>query len=250
VTDLPAWMWPVLIAPFIGSFIGVLVTRTDTPGSMVMGRSVCESCGAVLGAGDLVPVVSYLAAKGRCRYCGKRIGIFHLLIELAAVGIALWAATVGTGAILWAGCVLGWALLALAAIDLKYYLLPDFLTLPLIPMGVLATALFGQAVLLDHVIGAASGFGFAILLRTLYRQWRGREGMGLGDVKLLAASGAWVSWQGLPSVILIASFTGLVFAALRPRRGVGISLTDRIAFGAFLCVGTWIVWLYGPLVLD
>jgi leader peptidase (prepilin peptidase)/N-methyltransferase len=249
MTDLTVWIWPVLMAPFIGSFIGVLVLRTDAPGSIVMGRSACPSCGAVLGAGDLVPVLSYLAAKGRCRYCGEHIGIFHPLIELAAVGVGLWSAAVVSGAMLWASCVLGWTLLALAAIDFKYYLLPDFLTLPLILIGVLATALFGQGMVLDHAIGAASGFGFAVLLRYLYRRWRGREGMGLGDAKLLSASGAWVSWQGLPSVILIASLSGLAFVLLRPRRSVRLSLTDRIAFGTFLCLGTWIVWLYGPLVV-
>jgi leader peptidase (prepilin peptidase)/N-methyltransferase len=86
-----------------------------------------------------------------------------------------------------------------------------------------------------------------MLLREIYRRLRGREGMGMGDAKLLAAAGAFVAWEGLPSVILISSLTALLAALFQGLREGGLSLTDRMPFGTFLCFGTWLVWLYGPL---
>ena len=193
--------------------------------------------------------MSWLALRGRCRLCAQPIGLFYPAIELAALAIAIWAVTVFSGSLLWVSCVLGWTLLALAVIDHKHFLLPDFLTLPLIPFGLVVAWANETSALLDHVIGAAVGFGFVVALREIYRRLRGREGMGLGDAKLLAASGAFVSWQALPSVILLASLTALALALFRTLRGASISLGDRMAFGTFLCLATWIVWLYGPLML-
>ena len=242
-----SWIWALALAPIIGSFLGALITRVDAPGSLVLGRSRCNSCGAILAALELVPILSWLILRGRCRRCAQPIGFFYPAIELAAVAIALWAAAVLPGPLVWVSCILGWTLLALAVIDYRYFLLPDYLTLPLIPFGLIVTWANDSAALIDHVAGVVVGFGFVVLLRAAYRRLRGREGMGLGDAKLLAASGAFVSWQALPSVILIASLTALALAFARAALGASISLTDRMAFGTFLCLGTWIVWLYGPL---
>jgi len=244
-----AWIWPVALAPIIGSFLGAVVTRVEAPRSIIFGRSCCDSCGATLAPHELVPVVSWLASRGRCRRCAQPIGLFYPVIELAAVAVAIWAVTVFSGWLLWVSCLLGWALLALAVIDYKHFLLPDFLTLPLIPFGLLVVWGTDPSAVIDHVIGAALGFGFVVVLREAYRRLRGREGMGLGDAKLLAAAGAFVSWQALPSVILIASLTALAPALLRTLQGASISLADRMPFGTFLCLATWIVWLYGPLMV-
>jgi len=132
-------------------------------------------------------------------------------------------------------------------IDYKYFLLPDFLTLPLIPLGLIVTWGNDSSALLDHIIGVVAGFGVVVILRAAYRRLRGREGMGLGDAKLLAASGAFMSWQALPSVIVIASLTALAFVLFTTFRGTNITLADRVPFGTFLCLATWIVWLHGPL---
>jgi leader peptidase (prepilin peptidase)/N-methyltransferase len=246
---LGAWISPIILSPIIGSFLGVAVTRVETPEGIVFGRSACEACGAQIKLFDLIPLVSWAALRGRCRACGVRIGLFHPAMELGALAVALWSAAVSTDvAPLWASCLLGWTLLALAAGDLRYFLLPDFLTVPLIMGGLIAAWLFARSGFAANVIGAVAGYLFVVLLREIYRRIRHREGMGMGDAKLLAASGAWVTWQGLPSVVLLAAVTGLAYALLRFGRAGGIALNKPVPFGAFLCLGTWIVWLYGPLV--
>ncbi len=247
--SLPDWVWPVALSPFIGSFLGVIVTRALEPRTIVVGRSACPACGSALGPRDLVPLLSFIWLKGRCRVCAAHIAWFHPAIELAAILVAIWAAVSADGAILWMTCLLGWALLALAAIDFRHYLLPDFLTLPLIPLGFLAAWLTDPSTVVDSLIGAVSGLIFVVALRYIYRLIRHREGIGLGDAKLLAAAGAWVGWMGLSSVILIAALSGLVFVAGLRFTRKDVSAADRVPFGIFLSLGLWIVWLYGPLTL-
>ena len=245
----PPWIWPVIAAPFIGSFLGVVVTRARLPQSILTGRSACDRCGHKLAAVDLVPLASWLALRGRCRHCGQGLSAFYPVIELAALGVALWSAWLAADWLLWPSCLLGWLLLALAAIDLRCFLLPDFLTLPLLAGGLLLWAAGEPTSLASHAIGAAAGLAFVLALRQAYWLLRRREGIGLGDAKLLGAAGAWVSWEGLPSVLLVASVAALASTLLRYKRGSSISLVDRVPFGAFLCLGIWLVWLYGPLGL-
>lgn len=241
------WLWPVLAAPFIGSFLGCVVARLPSGRSIVWSRSACDLCDHPLDARDLVPIVSWLASRGRCRYCGGKIGLRLLLTELGALAIALWAASVAQGAALWASCLLGWMLFALALIDIDESVLPDVLTLSLLVLGFAATAYLAPAQLTNCAIGAAAGFIFFAALRWIYRMLRRREGLGLGDAKLLAASGAWVAWTGLPSVVLVAAAATLAFVLVAAVRGEAIAGDRRIPFGPALCFGTWIVWLYGPL---
>lgn len=240
----------MLFAPFIGSFLGVVVMRNGALASALTGRSACDTCGHRLRPTDLVPLVSWVLLGGKCRYCRAPIGLFYPAIEFGAVVVALWSASVFSGTALWVSCGLGWTLLALAATDFKYFLLPDILTLPLIVAGLLANAALDANALADHVLsdrifGAAAGYAFVRILRFIYRLLRGREGIGLGDAKLFAAAGAWISWQGLPSVLVIASLIAL--AAVLVWRGPGIEAARRLPFGVFLAMGLWITWLYGPL---
>src|SRR5258706_7635340 len=158
---LPSWIWAALLAPFIGSFLGVVVMRHDAAARMLAGRSACEACGKRLGPADLVPVLSWVLLRGKCRHCGAPIGLFYPAIELAALAVALWSATVFTGFAFWASCVLGWTLLALAATDIKYFLLPDFLTLPLVAAGLSVAAALGVHSLTESFVlpslGRAAG---------------------------------------------------------------------------------------------
>lgn len=242
----PALPAVLLAAPFIGSFLGTLVLRLPAGAPVLLARSACPRCGARLGAAELVPLLSWVAQRGRCRHCDAPIPRFYPTIELAALGVALWAASVAEGAALLASCLLGWALLTLAATDRREFLLPDALTLPLLALGLAATAWLDPAGLADHALGAALGWlGFAALAWA-YRMLRGREGLGAGDAKLLAAGGAWIGWAGLPGAVLAASLLGLGEAlARRLRQGPGAEAAP-IAFGAWLALGIWLVWLYGP----
>ncbi len=238
----------IAAAPFIGSFLGVLALRLPDGQPVAWSRSACAQCGHVLSAADLVPIASYVALRGRCRYCHAAIGRFVLAIECAALVVAAWAALQTAGWVIAASCLFGWMLLLLAVIDWRVQLLPDVITLPLLLAGLAAAALFDRDRLLDHLIGALAGFAVFALAALLYRLLRGREGLGLGDAKLLAGIGAWVSWTGLPTVVLWGSILGLAFALLRAATGRGLRLSDRLPFGTFLAAGGWLVWLYGPLI--
>lgn len=175
-----------------------------------------------------------------------------LLIPLAALAVpASLALLLPAEAPLrsWAAAGLGWTLLALAVWDLRCGLLPDRLTLPLLLAGLAATALLSPARLEAHLLGAATGFLSLAALRALYRRLRGREGLGLGDAKLLAAGGAWLGWEGLASVVLWACATAVL--SLLPGHLAGRRLTRHtsLAFGPWLALGIWLVWLLGPLTL-
>jgi leader peptidase (prepilin peptidase)/N-methyltransferase len=241
------WLLPIVLAPFIGSFIGTLAMRLPAGAALVFGRSRCDHCGHSLGIPDLVPVLSWAAAGGRCRHCQARVSVFYPAIELAALAVALWAALTVPEAQLWLACVLGWGLLALAVIDYRDYLLPDALTLPLVALGLGAAYLDDPAELWAHGIGAAAGFLVFLLIGLAYRGLRGREGLGFGDAKLLAAAGAWVGWQGLPSVVLLGAAASFALLLLLRLGGRAIRLDARLPFGPGLCLGLWLVWLYGPL---
>jgi leader peptidase (prepilin peptidase)/N-methyltransferase len=235
-------VWPVLAAPFIGSFCGVWIARLPAGRGVVWGRSACPACGHALGVADLLPVLSFCALRGRCRYCAAPIPRMHLWVELAATGLALWAAATGIdGAVLWASCVLGWALLTLGWIDATCLRLPDALTLPLILAGLAEAAWLEPDALTGRAFGAAVGYTLLWGLALAYRKWRGRDGMGLGDAKLLAAAGAWVGVALLPQVLLGAALAGLAWALRHGR----VNAREKIPFGVFLAAAAWVVWLYG-----
>ena len=226
-----------LIGLVVGSYLNVVVHRLPRGISTVRPRSACPSCSAPLRALDNVPLLSYLALRGRCRSCGARISPRYPLVELAT-------------AVLFVACLLtfGWRLqavaaavfcaliLALALIDLEHLILPDKLTLPGIGVGLALQPWIDGVSLLDAVVGALVGAGLLILLINVWYWLREEEGMGLGDVNLLALIGAFLGWQG----VLLALFGGALAGAL-----VGLSLlatrklelTSKLPFGTFLAVG-------------
>lgn len=243
------WWLPIVAGPFVGSFLGVLITRLPAAEPVIVSRSRCPHCGHTLGPRDLVPLVSWLASGGRCRHCSRSLGFFYPAVELAAALVAGWAALIVSGWPLWATCALGWTLLALAVIDQRHLVLPDELTLPLLVAGLIVAYLLNADAVIDHAVGAVAGFAALFILAIVYRRIRGREGLGLGDAKLLAAAGAWVSWTGLASVVLVASVTALIVVLARLVLGRKIAADEQIPFGPYLCLATWLVWLYGPLVV-
>lgn len=241
------WTPALLVASAcaVGSFIGTLVHRLPIGGSVTLSRSVCPHCGECLAARDLVPLLSWILLHGRCRFCGTSIGWFYPAIEIAALAIAAWASTRSSGVALWASCAFGWLLLALAVIDWRHYLLPDVLTL-LLAAGGIAWAAWQEPADFDaHVLGALCGFAAFALVAWTYRRLRDREGLGLGDAKLLAALGSWVTWRGLPDAVALAAALALLVALIQRK---ALDPAAKVPFGSYLALAGWLVWLYGPFV--
>lgn len=170
------------------------------------------------------------------------------IVLAAAIGVTAFSVVALPLEFALVSCVLGWAMLAIAVADAKRFIIPDVLSLPAIPAGLLASGRLlepqvGELVGIDHVIGMLAGGLGLWLVRALYFRIRQREGLGLGDVKLAAAGGAWIGWQGLSDAILMAAALALSFAiAVALVRGKELSAAARIPFGCFLAPSIWLVW--------
>ena len=234
-------------APIVGSFIGLLAVRLPESRPVVFGRSSCDQCGRVLSVSDLVPLLSAVYLRFRCRYCDGKIDRVQFIAEAGAIGVVATALYAGTGWILVASCTLGWLLLILALIDARHFLLPDVLTGGLLFLGLAASWFFDPNGWTLHLTAAVAGFALLFGVGWLYRILRGRHGLGLGDAKLLSAIGAWVSVEGFPSVLILAAFSGLVVVALMGLAGHAVSLKTKVPFGVFLAAAGWFTWLFGPL---
>ena len=210
------WLPLLLVAPFVGSFLGLLIVRLPAGEPVVAGRSRCRACGGTLAVRDLVPILNWLSHRGRCRQCGAPISQLYPAVELASLTIAVWSLAVLPGWLAWAGAAFGWTLLTLAVIDARHFLLPDVLTLPLAPAGLAVAWFVYPESLVDHAIGGFAAAAGLALIAWLYRHLRNRDGLGWGDVKLLGALGCWTAWQGLPTILLYAALAGLLWVlALR-----------------------------------
>ena len=243
---IPLWLPPLILAPFVGSFLGVLIRSLPEGRPVALRRSACEACGQALGPIELLPIVSFVVLRGRCRHCGAPIARMHLAVELAALGVAAWAASVLADApTLWAGCVLGWTLLALGWIDWTHMVLPDALTLPLVLAGLGVTWRLEPEALTDHAAAAIAGYVAFRLLELGYRRLRGRDGLGQGDAKLAAACGAWVGLAALPWVVVGGAVAGLGAALMLQLRGRQVGAATALPFGPALALALWVVWLYG-----
>jgi len=211
------------------------VMRWPRGESVMRGRSHCDACGRTIGLRDLIPLIGALLQRGRCRHCGAPIDAAHMAMEAGCAligGIALWALPPFAGLVVAAG---GWLLLTLALFDARHFWLPDALTLPLAALGLTLGDWILPAPFWDRAIGAALGYGVLFILARSYRYLRGREGLGLGDAKLLGAIGAWTGWQMLPLVLLLASSAGLLWALMLKLRGRTIESGTRLPLGTFLC---------------
>jgi len=254
-----------LLGLFIGSFLNVVIHRLPKmmeadwqaqaaelrgepapvrePFNLMRPRSRCPHCGTPIQAWHNIPVISWLLLRGRCSHCAAPISARYPLVELitgllALAAIARFGATAaGLGAL-----IVTFTLIALTCIDLDTMLLPDDLTLPLLWLGLLFN-LWGVFVPIDQaVIGAMLGYGCLWSIYWLFKLVTGKEGMGYGDFKLLAALGAWFGWQALPSIILLAAGVGAVV-------GIGLMVFRRhrsdvpIPFGPYLA-GAGLLALY------
>lgn len=216
--------------------------------NLLVPRSACPACGHRITALQNIPILSWLALRGKCAACGARIAVRYPLVELVAGLIGAYAAwRYGPTPAAFGAAAFGWALLALAVIDLDTQLLPDDITLPLLWAGLLVNVGAVFAPLRTAVIGAVAGYLSLWLVYWAFKLATGKEGMGHGDFKLLAAIGAWLGWQKLPLVILLASVVGaavgiaLIVLARRGRE-------KPIPFGPYLAAAGLIALFWGDII--
>lgn len=268
---LPAQLGPTLVAALlgllVGSFLNVVIYRIpkmmqresdnyvaqesgkEPPHTerfnLMVPRSSCPCCGHQITAIENIPVISWIALRAKCRKCKNPIPVRYPAIELFTAivsGLLVW--TFGSGAMGCGSLLFAWLLIAMTFIDFDTQLLPDDLTYPLLWAGLLMNINATFVPLQDAVIGAAAGYLVLWSVYWLFKLATGKDGMGYGDFKLLAALGAWLGWTALPAIILLSSVVGAV---------VGISLIvfakrgrDKpIPFGPYLAAAGLIAMLYG-----
>ena len=237
---VPPLLWPVLLGVLgavFGSFIAVIAIRWPA-GTRANGRSRCDACGAGLSARELVPLLSFVVQRGRCRHCAARIRRSHVVIESIGLAIGIVAGAVAPGIEGVAGAILGWLLLALGAIDLAAFWLPNRLVVALALASLVSGAAGLQPSWPERLIGGAAGFGVLWGVAALYRRMRGRMGLGGGDPKLFGAIGLWLGWRALPGVLLAACVIGLVWAVAARMRG-----DSRLPLGTLLAAAAWSFWV-------
>ncbi|HEY8047909.1 MAG TPA: A24 family peptidase [Ramlibacter sp.] len=258
-----------VIGLLVGSFLNVVIYRfpkmlerqwaaeaADLTGTkppegeeitLVRPRSRCRSCGHAIRWYENIPVLSYVALRGKCSQCGTPIGVRYPLVEIATAvlfGFAVWQWGWTVEGAAW--CFFSAAILALALIDWDTTFLPDDITLPLLWAGLVAAALKWTALPLTQAVwGAVAGYLSLWLIYHAFRLLTRKEGMGYGDFKLFAALGAWFGWQALVPIILMASVIGAVI-------GIGMKLTKGlreggyVPFGPFLALGGLTAMVFGP----
>ena len=269
------WLLPavlLVLGLMVGSFLNVVIYRlplmmesrwrrdccellevaqekTEAPLNLATPNSHCPHCKAAIKPWQNIPVVSYLLLGGKCGNCGTSISVRYPVIELVtglmtlALGFYFEASAALLGVML-----LTWALIALTMIDVDHQLLPDDITLPLMWLGLLFNVGNTYVSLQDAVIGAMAGYLILWSIYWLFKLLTGKEGMGYGDFKLLAALGAWLGWQALPVIILLSSLVGAICGIalmVIKRRGKEIP----IPFGPYLAMAGWIALLWGDSIM-
>jgi leader peptidase (prepilin peptidase) / N-methyltransferase len=232
----------------IGSFLNVCIHRLPRGESVVSPGSRCGACGTPIRWFDNLPVVSYLMLGGKCRACGAHYSARYLIVELITAAIfAMNAFVFGAEPLLAVRLVLAAMLVALFFIDLEHQLLLDAITLPGIVIGVAASAFVGPG-LVSSLAGAALGAAILLVIRWVWKRATGVDGMGLGDVKMLAMIGAFLGWEQVWLVLFVASLTGAVVGVSIAALGRG-SMKTRLPFGTFLAVAALIASCWGEPVI-
>lgn len=221
-----------------------------SPYNLMVPRSACPGCGHRIGALENIPVLSYAWLRGKCAGCGAPIGVRYPLVEALTGLLSAFAAWhFGYGWAAAGALLLIWALIALTFVDFDTQLLPDDITLPLLWLGLLFNLGAVYVPLHEAVTGAVMGYMVLWSIYWLFKLLTGKEGMGYGDFKLLAAIGAWLGWKMLPLVILLSSFIGAVV-------GIALIMLARhgrsvpIPFGPYLAGGGLVALFWGPPIVQ
>lgn len=245
MTGAPAIIALIVIGLCVGSFLNVCIYRLPRGGSLLRPRSRCPGCDYELTWYDNIPVISYAFLAGRCRRCRTRINPRYPIVELlTAVVFVLHFLVFGWTALLVVRLLFACALIVLFAIDLEHQILPNAITLPGLAAGLAFSLVFPPGVL-DALLGALIGGGVLWIIGEAYYRFAGQEGMGGGDVKMLAMVGAFLGWQLVLLTIVLSSLSGALIGSLilATRRG---GMKYAVPFGTFLAVGALTASLVGP----
>ena len=234
----------------VGSFLNVCIHRLPRSLSLVHPRSMCPGCGAGIAFYDNIPVLSYLWLRGRCRHCQAAISSRYPVVELAA-GLFAVAIFIRYGLAWEAFClyVLVAALLVITFIDIDHQIIPDVITYPGIVLGFLSSFVTGHITYKDSLMGIFLGGGILLLVASAYYYLTKKEGMGGGDVKLLAMIGAFLGWKGAVFTIFVGSAVGTVLGIAVALRTQGGRKT-AVPFGPFLSLGALLYLFHGPEIVD
>jgi len=216
--------------------------------NLVYPRSACPRCKTEIAAWHNIPVISYLLLGGKCRHCKSKISIRYPIVEvLTAFGFGFAAWQFGPNVLTFGAIIFTALLIAMSGIDWDHKLLPDQLTYLLLWAGLAFNLSGGFIPIQDAVIGAIAGYLSLWSVYWVFKLITGKEGMGYGDFKLLAALGAWLGWQQLPLIIILSAVAGLVI-------GGGFMLLSKnkdkqIPFGPYLAIAGWVSMFYGPSIV-
>jgi leader peptidase (prepilin peptidase) / N-methyltransferase len=239
-------LYAAAVGLVVGSYLNVVIHRVPRGESTVLPRSRCPSCGARIGALDNLPLVSFALLRGRCRACRTPIPWRYPLVEVATAllfvgALERFGLTWQTLVALAFGCVL----IALAGIDFEHYILPDVLTLPTLVAG-LALSFWADWIRpLDAFVGALLGGGLLWLVARAWLLLRREEGLGEGDIKMLAMAGAFLGWQGVVVTLFLGSLSGSVIGLTLIATG-RMGLKGRLPFGVYLSAGALAALFFGP----
>ena len=233
-----------------GSFLNVVIYRVPLRMSLLHPPSTCPSCKARIKPYENIPVLSYLLLRGKCRHCGAKIGFTYLLVEiLTPTLLAIVYLHSGSFSLpFFAAALFTSALIALAFIDARHQILPDFITYPGIVLG-LAYAFFRNDLKIGGaLIGAAVGGGFLLVIYGLYWLIRKKEGLGLGDVTMMLMVGAFLGWQKTLLTLILGSFVGAIVGVIL-MRVQGRDLKFALPFGTFLAPAAYIALIWGDRII-
>ena len=235
----------------IGSFMNVCIYRLPASKSIINpARSTCPNCGNIIKFYDNIPILSYLWLKGKCRHCSSPIAFRYLLVELAGGFFALCAYfKFGITIEAFVYYALISSLLVITFIDIDHQIIPDVITLPGIPIFFFASFAFAAITYKDSLLGILAGGGSLLLIAVTYNLLTKKEGMGGGDIKLLAMIGAALGWKGVLFTIFIGSAIGTligIILMLRTRKGLKLA----IPFGPFLSMGAIIYIFFGSSIIN
>jgi leader peptidase (prepilin peptidase)/N-methyltransferase len=249
---MPTWLVLLtitLLGLCIGSFLNVCAYRLPLGESVVHPRSRCTSCGRMLSWYDNLPVVSWVALRGRCRTCGKPVSWMYPAVEIVtALVFAITYLTYGLTLLSVVRVIFACALIVLFVTDLQHKILPNVITLPGIVIG-FACSVFLPPGWVSSVIGIFVGGGVLFAIAEAYYRVRGQEGLGMGDVKLLAMIGAFLGWKLVLLTLVFASFTGSLAGGMLIASGKG-SMKYALPFGTFLAVGALLAATWGDPIAD